>query len=147
MAAGSAAVARKVAALGMAMLQPAHGLATLERLLCAPALPSRAAALAAGPAALPAVAPAVPFRWGAFFRAGSDEPVKEAFSLIRSAYERRRGEAAQRASGRAGYAAAVLGVATTAPGLSAKEALAQVQEVVAGVLGRQVSAGVEGSVS
>ena len=59
MAASSDLVARKVAALGMAMIQPAVGMAALERLLAVPAM-------AVSPRFLQPVAPAVPFVWGRF---------------------------------------------------------------------------------
>jgi hypothetical protein len=123
MAAGSDVVARKVAALGMAMLQPAQGLAALERLLCSPALPCAGA----GPAGLPAVAPVVPFRWGAFFRAGSDRAASEMFDRALATGDARRvarhGPAARRVA---------------APRAAPRDALPEVQEAIAGVLGRQV---------
>ena len=57
--AASDVVKRKVASLGMGMVEPQQGMAALERLLAVPAT----LALARAPVSLPAVVPVVPFNW------------------------------------------------------------------------------------
>jgi hypothetical protein len=59
--ASSQLVRRKVASLGLGLVEPTQGLAALERLLTAPAGNAGRAAL------LPAVLPVVPFAWDRFF--------------------------------------------------------------------------------
>jgi hypothetical protein len=59
--ASSQLVRRKVASLGLGLVEPAQGLAALERLLAAPSAISGRGAL------LPAVVPVVPFNWDRFF--------------------------------------------------------------------------------
>jgi NADPH:quinone reductase-like Zn-dependent oxidoreductase/NADP-dependent 3-hydroxy acid dehydrogenase YdfG len=120
MAATDASTAARVARSGMALLQPAQGLAALSDALCM---------LANSSISRSAVA-AVPFRWGAFFKSAQQmqEPLFREF-----AEQQELPGVATPAAGPTRRSAAA--------GVQAPEQLqAQVQAAVAGILGRVVAA-------
>jgi len=141
MAANNPVVARKVASLGMAMLQPAAGLAALERLLSTSVLPSSRGPFSSA-ALLPPVAPVVPFNWPAFFSrwsgagSGRSAAVAEMFGEVRREYELLRDAAAEQPAGHLAAATAAGALATAAE--TGARVLEQVQEAIATVLGHQV---------
>lgn len=130
MAAASGAVSRKVEALGLSMLQPAAGLATLERLLCAE------------PAALPAVAPAVPFNWGVLLSKGAGASPGGAGEMFAALRAHRAARARPRPRTTAPVASAAPEVAAAAASAAAarraENAMQDVQGAITSVLGRQV---------
>jgi NADPH:quinone reductase-like Zn-dependent oxidoreductase/3-oxoacyl-(acyl-carrier-protein) synthase len=120
MAAADASTAARVARSGMALLQPAQGLAALSDALCM---------LANSSISRPAVA-AIPFRWGTFFKSAQQlqEPLFREFAE------------AQALPGPATSTAGPTRRAAAAGGQAPEQLQVQVQAAVAGILGRVVAA-------
>lgn len=136
--ASSAAVRAKVASLGMGLVQPASGLAALERLLLSSAVSSVAGRQVMQ--GLPVV-DVVPFRWGRLLQRYNKLP--HLFSVMAKEWSTEARDAPAQPHGGvtavrvSGAAAAAIASADNA-GVR-KQLLVKVKEAISGVIGREVS--------
>jgi hypothetical protein len=134
--ASSDLVKAKIASLGMALLQPAAGLAALERLLATPSLAASPRQLAASPA----VIDVVPFRWQRLLARYQQQQLPELFAAmvdwIGFQQQARLPVAVAR---QRTVAAARPAVADAAAAAAARQQLLEaVKAAVSGVIGREV---------
>jgi hypothetical protein len=135
--ASSDLVKAKIASLGMALLQPAAGLAALERLLAAPSLATGPRQLAASPA----VVDVVPFRWQRLLFRYQQQQMPELLSAMVDWTGFQQQQPAVAAVGRARQLppAAMPAVADAAAAAATRQQLLDtVKAAVTGVLGREV---------
>lgn len=133
--ASSDLVKAKIASLGMALLQPAAGLAALERLLAAPSLAAGHRQLGASPA----VIDVVPFRWKRLLPRYQQKQMPGLFSAMVdwTGFQQQAGAAI--AAVRPQLAAAGPAVADAAAAAATRQQLLEtVKAAVSGVIGREV---------
>eukprot|EP00883_Tetradesmus_obliquus_P011533 jgi/Sobl393_1/4315/SZX67650.1 len=133
--ASSDLVKAKIASLGMALLQPAAGLAALERLLAAPSLATGYKQLGGSPA----VVDVVPFRWQRLLSRYQQQQMPELFSAMVdwTGFQQQAGAAV--AAVRPQLTAARPAVADAAAAAATRQQLLEtVKAAVSGVIGREV---------
>lgn len=138
--ASSDVVKAKIASLGMSLLQPAAGLAALERLLAAPTLPTTGAVLPSPQLSLlpQAVVDVVPFNWPRMLQRHQQLP--HLFQVVAEGVTNSTTSRSARASGAISRQQQQQQHSTFVPAVLDKERLlGRIRAAVNDVLGREVS--------